>query len=125
MEEFTFARKILDDTLVWAPDIPIFFERIEQIARYTTLCFQRKRFFFFYFEKGSYTKLLHVSYGQGIPFARKNFSDKGIISDPERTRAISDFPRPKYVMCVPSLVSSGLSVIRVCARLCPLLTSVV
>lgn len=71
LEGLAFAKKIVDDILVWADDLPTFYERIRIIARTCqelNIVLSRKKF----------------TIGMELSFAGLIFSAKGIIPDPVR-----------------------------------------
>ena len=86
-----FARKIVDDILVWADSLPELVDRVRQIAvkcKELNIILSRKKFMI----------------GNELPFAGLILGAKGVSPDPERTRALSEFPRPKDVTGVRSFL---------------------
>ena len=91
IEGMPFARKIVDDILVWADSLPDLLERIRKIAskcRELNITLSQKKFMV----------------GNELPFAGLIVGAKGVSHDPERTRALSEFPRPKDVTGVCSFL---------------------
>ena len=78
------AKKIVDDILVWASSITELLERLRTISK---RCERLKIVL-------SRTKL---EVGSEIPFAGLIFSDSGIRPDPLRVQALAEFPVPKDI----------------------------
>ena len=86
-----FARKIVDDILVWADSLPDLVESIRKIAencKDLNIILSRKNFMI----------------GNDLPFAGLIVGAKGVSPDPERRRVLSEFPRPKDVTGVRSFL---------------------
>ena len=84
IEGCEFAKKIVDDILIWAPSLDKLEQRIIQILeRCATInvTISKKKF----------------TIGTEIPFARFLISDNGIKPDPQKTVAIASFPPPKNI----------------------------
>ena len=84
IEGMPFAKKIVDDIFVWADSLPELLEHIRKIAskcRELNIILSRKKFLI----------------GNELPFIGLIVGAKGVSPDPERTRAFSEFPRPKDV----------------------------
>ena len=78
------ARKIVDDTLIWAKDM-------EELVSRTRVILDRCR-------KNNITiSKKKLELGRKIHFAGHIISDEGIQPDEEKYAAISKFPRPKSV----------------------------
>ena len=81
----------MDDILVWASSLPELLVRIKQIAekcKDLNITFSRKKFMI----------------GNELPFAGLIVGAKRVSPDPERTRALSEIPRPKDVTGVRSFL---------------------
>ena len=79
-----FAKKIVDDILIWAPTLEILESRILKILERCAninVTISRKKF----------------AIGTEISFAGFLISDQGIKPDPQKTIAISSFPSPKSI----------------------------
>ena len=75
------AKKIVDDILVWAASLPELKTRVETIAescKKMNITLSRRKF----------------EVGRQIQFAGYIVGDNGIKPDPERVRAIKEFPQP-------------------------------
>ena len=84
IEGLNYAKKIVDDILVWAPDLPTLHTRLRTILRKCkeyNITISRSKF----------------EISRSIIFAGYKVSDTGIGPDPQRTRAIRDFPRPNNI----------------------------
>jgi len=108
IEGMPWARKIVDDILVWAPDYPSLLDRVRQICEkcvdlHITL---------------SQSKL---AIGEELPFAGCIVTPEGIRPDPARIEALTKFPRPKDITGVRSFLglASCKPAFLLCARLCP------
>ena len=91
IEGMPFARKNVDDILVWADSLADLVERIRKIAKKCkafNIILSWKKFVI----------------GKELPFAGLIVGAKGVSPDPERTRALSEFPRPKDVTYVRSFL---------------------
>ena len=91
IEGMPFAKKIIDNILVWADSLPELIDRVRQIAtkcKELNIILSRKKFMI----------------GNELPFAGLIVGAKGVSPDPERTRALSEFPRPKDVTGVRSFL---------------------
>ena len=91
IESLSFTKKIVDDILIWADTMPTLIERIRIVAKRCqeiNIILSKKKF----------------QIGSELPFAGLVISAKGISPDPERTRALSDFPVPKDVTGVRSFL---------------------
>ena len=86
-----FARKIMDDILVWSPDLPTLIDRIKITAercKKIYVILSRKKF----------------KIGNEISFAGLVISSQGIKPDPNRIKALTQFPVPKDVSDVRSFL---------------------
>ena len=86
-----FAKKIVDDILVWATDLPTLYNRVRLIAKRCAdlnIALSRKKF----------------AVGTELSFAELIFSAEGIKPDPERIVSLSRFPEPKDVTGVRSFL---------------------
>ena len=84
IESCEFAKKIVDDILIWAPSLDVLEKWIIQILdRCATInvTISKKK----------------ITIGTEIPFARFLISDQGIKPDPQKTVAIASFPSPKNI----------------------------
>ena len=84
IQGFPFTKKIVDDILVWASNLPELYDRICLIARRCeslNIALSRKKF----------------EIGSEISFAGLLLTEKGVKPDPARVSALSDFPVPKDV----------------------------
>ena len=82
IEGLDWARKIVDDTLIWAEDM-------EELMRRTRIVLERCR------KVGITISKKKLELGNKIQFAGHIISDEGIQPDEEKYKAIKDFPRPK------------------------------
>ena len=87
----SYARKIVDDTLVWAPTWEVLHERCREVLK-------RCR------KYGITISLRKFELGTSIPFAGHIVSNKGIKPDPSLTEALSKFPTPTSVTELRSLL---------------------
>lgn len=78
------VKKLVDDILVQAPTKSILFERIKTVL-------QRCR------EHGITISREKMLAGESVKFAGHIISSTGVYPDPDKTRAIADFPPPKDV----------------------------
>jgi len=79
IEGFTWTRKIVDDILVWAPDMDTLFDRLKQISercKKLNIVLSKKK----------------VVIGNEIPFAGLLIGAQGVRPDPARLKALSNFP---------------------------------
>ena len=79
LEGISFAKKIVDNVLVWADDLPTLYDRIRTIAEKCqdlNIVLSKKKF----------------EVGTEIPFAGLIVSAKGVKPDPVRKVALSEFP---------------------------------
>ena len=79
-----FAKKIVDDILIWAPSLLCLEQRIIHILERCgtiNVTISKKKF----------------TIGTEIPFAGFLISDNGIKPDPQKTMAIASFPTPKNI----------------------------
>ena len=86
-----FGRKIVDDILVRVNSLPDLVDRVRQIAKKCkdlNIILSWKKFMF----------------GNDLPFSGLIVGAKGVSPDPERTRALSEFLRPKDVTGVRSFL---------------------
>ena len=84
IEGLEWCRKIVDDVLVWASSWDELWPRIRVIlgrCRDLNITISLKK----------------MEVGEKIPFAGFVFSGEGIFPDPERTRAVREFPKPKNI----------------------------
>ena len=91
IEGMPFAKKIVDDILVWATDLPTLYERVRSIGQRCSdlnIALSRKKF----------------AVGTELSFAGLIFSADGIKPDPERIASLSNFPVPKDVTGVRSFL---------------------
>ena len=91
IEGLPFTRKIVDEILIWADTIPSLIEQIRIVAKRCqemNIILSKKKF----------------QIGSELPFAGLVVSAKGISPDPERTRALSDFPVPTDLTGVRSFL---------------------
>ena len=91
IEGLHFARKIVDDILVWATELPQLHERIKVIAdrcKDLNIILSRKKF----------------EIGSEISFAGLLLSEKGVKPDPKRIEGLVEFPVPKDVTGVRSFL---------------------
>ena len=91
LEGLAFAKKIVDDILVWASDLPTLYERIRTIAercQNLNIVLSKKKF----------------AIGTELPFAGLIVSAKGAKPDPVRIVALSEFPTPKDITGVRSFL---------------------
>ena len=81
MDGLLWAKKIVDDILIWASSLPELQQRIEVIAKNCSrlnIILSKKKF----------------SIGTSMPFAGYIVSDSGVHPDPSRIEAISNLPHP-------------------------------
>ena len=91
LEGLAFAKKIVDDILVWASDLPTLYERIRTIAercQNLNIALSKKKF----------------AIGTELPFSGLIVSAKGVKPDPIRIVALSEFPTPKNITGVLSFL---------------------
>ena len=92
LEGLPFARKIADDILVWSPDLPTLVDRIKIIAercKKINVILSKKKF----------------EIGNEISFAGLVISSRGIKPpDPNRIKALTQFPVPKDISGVRSFL---------------------
>jgi len=82
IEGFTWAKKIVDDILIWASNLEELSIRIRQVAercKLLNIALSRSK----------------MEIGDKISFAGLCISSTGITPDPEQVRALREFPRPK------------------------------
>ena len=91
IQGFPWARKIVDDILVWATSIPELLERVRSVAK-------RCQQFNIVLSKSK------LEVGTEIPFAGCVVSETGVKPDPNRIKALSEFPRPKDITGVRSFL---------------------
>ena len=91
LDGLPWARKIVDDTLIWAPDW-------SELQRRCCLFLDNCR------AAGVTISKKKFECGERISFAGYDVSSNGIRPDPKLTRAISDFPSPKNIHDVRSLL---------------------
>jgi len=91
IEGMPWARKIVDDILVWAPDIHTLMDRVRQIC---TICDDLHITL-------SKTKL---KIGEELPFAGCIVTPEGVRPDPARIECLTKFPRPKDITGVRSFL---------------------
>ena len=85
------AKKIVDDILVWAPSLPELKTRVETIAnncKNLNITLSKKKF----------------EIGKQIQFAGYLVGENGVKLDPDRIRAIKDFPQPTNLTGVRSFL---------------------
>ena len=82
IEGFTCARKIVDDTLIWA-------ETEEELIEGTRIVLQRCR------ENNITISQKKLELSREINFAGHKISEKGIQPDKENYTAVRDFPSPR------------------------------
>ena len=85
------AKKIVDDILIWATSLQELQQRIEIIAQNCerlNVILSKKKF----------------SIGTSMPFAGYIVSNKGVHPDPTRVESISNFPRPKDLTALKSFL---------------------
>ena len=91
IEGMPFAKKIVDDILVWATDLPTLYEKVRAIAARCgnfNIALSRKKF----------------AVGAELSFAGLIFSAEGIRPDPERIVSLTRFPVPRDVTGVRSFL---------------------
>ena len=91
IQGLTFTKKIVDDILIWASTLPELVARINIVGerlRNMNIILSTKK----------------IQIGSELPFAVLIISAKGISPDPERTRALFDFPVPKGITGVRSFL---------------------
>ena len=84
IEGMPFAKKIVDDILVWATELPTLYDRVRSIAKRCAdlnIALSKKKF----------------AVSTELSFAGLIFSAEGIKPDPERIVSLSNFPVPKDV----------------------------
>ena len=84
IERMPFAKKIVDDIIVWATDLPTLYGRVRAIAarcEELNIALSRKTF----------------TVGTELSFAGLIFSAEGAKPDPERIVSLTRFPVPKDV----------------------------
>ena len=86
------ARKIVDDTLIWAKDM-------EELVNRTRIILDRCR------ENNIMISRKKLELGKRIHFAGHIISDEGIQPDKEKYAAIGRFPRPRSVKDLRSFLS--------------------
>ena len=91
IEGLGFARKIVDDILIWAEEIPQLHERIRIVAKRCS-------------ELNILLSKKKLEIGSEISFAGLLLSEKGVKPDPVRIQALTDFPTPKDVSGVRSFL---------------------
>ena len=91
IEGCEFAKRIVDNILIWAPTLDLLEKRILQILKgcaNINVTISRKKF----------------AIGTEIPFAGFLISDQGIKPDPQKTVAIASFPTPKNITDLQSFL---------------------
>ena len=91
LEGLPFAQIIVNDILVWSPDLPTLVDRIKIIAercKKINIILSRKKF----------------EIGNKISFAGLVISSRGIKPDPDRIKALTQFPVPKDISGVGSFL---------------------
>ena len=91
IEGIPFAKKIVDDILVWATDLPTLCDRVRVIAARCAklnIALSKKKF----------------AVGKELSFAELIFSVEGIKLDPERIVSLTRFPVPRDVTGVRSFL---------------------
>ena len=91
LEGLPYARKIVDDILVWAETMPQLVDRVKIIAercKKINIVLSRKKF----------------EIGSEIAFAGLMISARGIKPDPERIKALTKFPAPRDISGVRSFL---------------------
>ena len=91
LEGLSVAKKIVDNILVWADDLPTLYDRICSIAtkgQDLNIVLSKKKF----------------EIGTEIPFAGLMISTKGVKPDPVRIVALSQFPTPTDITGVRSFL---------------------
>lgn len=91
LEGLLSTSKLVDDILIQAPTLEILVQRLK-------LVLQRCR------ENSITISLKKLQIGQSIPFAGHIVSQNGVQPDPEKTRALSSFPRPTDVSSLRSFL---------------------
>ena len=91
LEGLSFSKKVVDNILVWADDLPTLYKRIRTIAK---KCQERN----IVLSKKKFAIRRVLSYAGLI------VSTKGIKPDPVRIVAISEFPIPKHITGVRSFL---------------------
>jgi len=79
--DLPWLRKIVDDILIWAPDLDSLFQRIRIVLN---RCRQH----------GITISLRKIKYGSSLPFAGFLVSSDGVRPDPSLLEAIANFPTP-------------------------------
>ena len=85
------CKKIVDDILVWATDLPTLYERVRSIAKGCSdlnIALSKKK----------------IAVGTELSFAGLIFSAEGIKPDPKRIVSLSNFPVPRDVTGVRSFL---------------------
>jgi hypothetical protein len=82
IEGLAWARKIVDDILIWAPSLEELAERIRIVARKCATL-------------GIVLSKKKMTIGEEISFAGMVINAQGIKPDPERIKALQEFPVPK------------------------------
>ena len=91
LEGLPYARKIVDDILVWAENLPQLVDRVKIIAercKRINIVLSRKKF----------------EIGNEIAFAGLLIGSRGIKPDPKRKEALTKFPAPKEISGVRSFL---------------------
>ena len=91
MDGLIWAKKIVDDILIWAPDLTTLRQRIDIIAdncARLNIILSRKKF----------------AIGTSMPFAGYVLTSQGIRPDPDRVAAIQNFPTPKDQTALRSFI---------------------
>ena len=84
VESLPFAKKIVDDVLIWAPTLDDLKHRVLKVlerCRQNNITISERKF----------------EFGTSVKFAGHIVSSAGIRPDPTRTAALAKFPRPKDV----------------------------
>ena len=79
VEGLPWAQKIVDDILIWAPDLPTLKTQIEETQLALNVVLSKKKFII----------------GEELPFAGYIVSKCGVCPNQERVSAIRQFPIPK------------------------------
>ena len=91
VDGLTWAKKIIDDVLIWAPDLLTLRQRIDIIAdncARLNVILSRKKF----------------AIGTSMPFAGYVVTSQGIRPDPDRVEAFRNFPTPKDQTALRSFI---------------------
>ena len=91
IESCEFAKKIVDDILIWAPSL-------EQLEQRSIQILERCAAINVTISKKKFTN------GTEIPFAGFLISDHGIKPDPQKTVVIASFPSPKNITDLSSFL---------------------